>query len=179
MDRSRGWGHGQEQRVGSWTGAEGGVMDRSRGWGHGQEQRVGSWTGAEGGVMDRSRGWGHGQEQRVGSWTGAEGGVKRPIQHKAKHGQEQRVRSRGPYSTRQSMDRSRGWGQEAHTAQGKAWTGAEGGVKRPIQHKAKHGQEQRVGSRGLYSTRQSRVLYCASIPHTKCFVAHTVYACYN
>ena len=29
---------------------------------------------------------------------------------------------------------------------------------------------QRVGSRGPYSTRRSRVLYSASIPHTECLL---------
>ena len=41
---------------------------------------------------------------------------------------------------------------------------------------------QRVGSRGPYSTRRSRVLYGASRPHTECFItdtAHTVHATYN
>ena len=36
---------------------------------------------------------------------------------------------------------------------------------------------QRVGSRGPYSTRRSRVLYGASRPHTKCFI--TVHAITN
>ena len=35
---------------------------------------------------------------------------------------------------------------------------------------------QRVGSRGPYSTRQSRVLYGTSRPHTECFITHTAYA---
>ena len=37
---------------------------------------------------------------------------------------------------------------------------------------------QRVGSRGPYSTKRSRVLYGASRPHTECFItrtAHTVH----
>ena len=34
---------------------------------------------------------------------------------------------------------------------------------------------QRVGSRGPYSTRRSRVLYGASRPHTECFITHTAY----
>ena len=34
---------------------------------------------------------------------------------------------------------------------------------------------QRVGSRGPYSTRQSRVLYGASRPYTECFITHTAH----
>ena len=34
---------------------------------------------------------------------------------------------------------------------------------------------QKVGPRGTYSTRQSRVLYGASRPHTECFITHTAH----
>ena len=34
---------------------------------------------------------------------------------------------------------------------------------------------QRVGSRGPYSTRRSRVLHGASRPHTECFITHTAH----
>ena len=73
MVNTRGKGHGQHEREGSWSTREGRVMVNTRGKGHGQHEREGSWSTREGRVMVNTRGKGHGQHEREGSWSTREG----------------------------------------------------------------------------------------------------------